>query len=310
MSGGLHLVWEAVLATTVLGLGAYVTAVLDGVIGRLVAREAVSVRRAMATPLRQAALLLLQQRTATERPDAAAWLIAPTLLGGIAAVSVALVPVGPSTVVADADAGIVLFGAVAALVMVAVYLHGWAPNSVFPLVGGYRFVALALSYEMPLALVLIGAALPAQSLNFSAIVASQADVWNVIRQPLGLPIYIIACLGLAFRGPLGYPDAADLAGGTLAETSGGARLAWQAARAALLAAVAAIGATAFLGGWLGPWLPGAVWVAVKTLALLALLVAADHLLARVRLERFVVIAWTVLIPLALVDVFLSGVLAL
>lgn len=310
MSGGLHLVWEAVLATTVLGLGAYVTAVLDGVMGRLVAREAVSVRRAMATPLRQAALLLLQQRTATERPDAAAWLIAPTLLGGIAAVSVALVPVGPSTVVADADAGIVLFGAVAALVMVAVYLHGWAPNSVFPLVGGYRFVALALSYEMPLALVLIGAALPAQSLNFSAIVASQADVWNVIRQPLGLPIYIIACLGLAFRGPLGYPDAADLAGGTLAETSGGARLAWQAARAALLAAVAAIGATAFLGGWLGPWLPGAVWVAVKTLALLALLVAADHLLARVRLERFVVIAWTVLIPLALVDVFLSGVLAL
>lgn len=310
MSGGLHLVWEAVLATTVLGLGAYVTAVLDGVMGRLVAREAVSMRRAMATPLRQAALLLLQQRTATERPDAAAWLIAPTLLGAIAAVSVALVPVGSSTVVADADAGIVLFGAVAALVMVAVYLHGWAPNSVFPLVGGYRFVALALSYEMPLALVLIGAALPAQSLNFSAIVASQADVWNVIRQPLGLPIYIIACLGLAFRGPLGYPDAADLAGGTLAETSGGARLAWQAARAALLVAVAAIGATAFLGGWLGPWLPGAVWVAVKTLALLALLVAADHLLARVRLERFVVIAWTVLIPLALVDVFLSGVLAL
>ncbi len=300
------------IALTVLAVpvGAYLVAILDRVIGRLVAREPAGLGRSLLAPARTAALLMLQARTTTERPDAPLWALAPALLAGLAASALALVPVGPHGALAEVEAGIVGFGALGALVMVAVYFHGWAPNSVLPLIGGYRFVALALSYEMPLALVLIAAALPAESLRLSAIVASQADWWNVVRQPLGLPLYLVAGLGLAFRGPLALPDAADLAGGTLAETSGTSRLLWQTARAGMLVAVAAIGATVFLGGWLGPWLPGPVWLALKTVALLVLLVATDHLMARVRLERFVVIAWAVLIPLALVDVFLSGVLAL
>ena len=197
-----------------------------------------------------------------------------------------------------------------AMVMVAVDLHGWSANSVFPLIGGYRFVAQALSYEMPLALVLIAAALPAESLSVGAIVRSQMGAWNVVRQPLGLPIYLVTGLGLAFWGPLGFPDSADLAGGTRAELSGASLLAWSAARSAVLVAVAAMGAAAFLGGWLGPWLPGAVWMVLKTLALLVVLLTTGHLVARVRLEQFVVVAWTVLIPLALVDTFVSGLLAL
>lgn len=290
--------------------GAYVVAIIDDAIARAAAGEPMELKRTLSGPAREAALLLLQDRTTTERPDAPVWLGAPALLAGLAAAALSLVPLGPAGAVADAEAGIVLFGAAAALVMVAVYGHGWAPNSVLPLIGGYRFVALALSYEMPLALVLIAAALPAQSLSLSAIAASQAELWNVVRQPLGLPLYLIAGLGLAFRGPLDHPDGADLAGGTLVEVSGISRLLWQWARASMLVAVAAVGATVFLGGWLGPWLPGPVWLIVKTLALLMLLVAAGHLLARVRLERFVVIAWAVLIPLALVDVFLSGILLL
>jgi NADH:ubiquinone oxidoreductase subunit H len=51
-------------------------------------------------------------------------------------------------------------------------------------------------------------------------------------------------------------------------------------------------------------------VTVKTAVLLAVIVAAGHRLARVRLERFVVVAWVALIPLALLDVFASGLLAL
>lgn len=300
------------IALTVLAVpvGAYLVAVLDRVIGRLVAREPAGLGRSLLAPARATALLMLQARTTTERPDAPLWALAPALLAGLAASALALVPVGPHGALAEVEAGIVGFGALGALVMVAVYFHGWAPNSVLPLIGGYRFVALALSYEMPMALVLIAAALPAESLRLSAIVASQADWWNVVRQPLGLPLYLVAGLGLAFRGPLALPDAADLAGGTLAEASGTSRLLWQTARAGMLVAVAAIGATVFLGGWLGPWLPGPAWLALKTLALLVLLVATDHLMARVRLERFVVIAWAVLIPLALVDVFLSGLLAL
>ncbi len=71
-----------------------------------------------------------------------------------------------------------------------------------------------------------------------------------------------------------------------------------------------VGAAVFLGGWQGPLLPGPAWMAAKTVALLAAMVWAGRRMARVRLERFVVVAWTVLIPLALVDVFVSGAFAL
>lgn len=294
----------------VLGAGAYALAVLDGAAARGVAGMPRRWADVVVEPARHAALLALTRRSTTERPDAQAWALAPALLAAMAGAAVASVPLAEDFAVADVADGIVLFGAAMAVVMVGVYLHGWSANSPFPLVGGYRFIALALSYEMPLALVLIAAALPAESLSVGAIVTSQAGSWNVVRQPLGLPLYLVAGMGLAFWGPLDGADGADLAGGTAAEVSGPARLAWELARRFVLVAVALMGAAVFLGGWHGPVLPGAVWMALKTLALLALTVAIGHRVARVRLERFVVVAWAVLIPLALVDVFVSGALAL
>lgn len=299
-----------VLVGVVLLAGAYAVAVLDGAAARVVARAPLRIGAVAAAPIRAAALLLLTRPSATERPDAQAWALAPALLAAMAAAAVATVPLARGVAVADVADGIVLFGAAMAVVMVGVYLHGWSANSPFPLVGGYRFIALALSYEMPLALVLIAAALPAESLSVGAIVESQHDLWNVVRQPLGLPLYLVAGMGLAFWGPLNGADGADLAGGTAVEVSGPARLAWEAARRFVLVAVAVMGAAVFLGGWQGPVLPGAVWMALKTLALLGVVVWIGHRCARVRLERFVVVAWAVLIPLALVDVFVSGALAL
>jgi len=303
-------VGEAAITLVVVVAAVYVTAVADGVLASWVAGRHVAIGRAMTRPVATAAALLLQGRGATERPDAALGVIAPAILGGVAATAVAIVPTNSAGGAAGVDSGIVYFGAAMALVMVAVFLHGWSADSAFPLIGAYRFVAEALSYEMPLALVLIGAALPAQSLAIGAIVQSQAHWWNVVRQPLGLPLYLITGMGLAFWGPLALPDGADIAGGTAAEASGVSLLAWRAARLAVLVAVAAMGAAAFLGGGLGPVLPGAVWVALKTGVLLVVMLWAGHTFARVRTEWFVRTAWTVLIPLALVDVFVSGAIVL
>lgn len=293
-----------------LAAGVYVVAVIDEAVGRLVTGVPVRPAQLCVLPARRAALHFLHGTTTTERPDGPAWALAVASLGALAAGALVVVPLSRTAAVADVDDGIVLFGAAMALVMVAVFLHGWSPNSAMPLVGGYRFVAQALSYEMPLALVLIAAALPARSLAVGAIVESQEGLWNVVRQPLGLPLYLVATTGLAFWGPLATADAADLGGGTRVESSGSRLLAWKAARAAVLVAAAAMGAAVFLGGWWGPVLPAPVWVLLKTVALLAVVITAGHVLARIRLERFVVVAWSVLIPLALVDVFASGVLAL
>lgn len=298
------------LIGTVLVSGAYAVSVLEATLAGVLAGRGLQPGHALRRPVNQAALLLVTRPSTTERPDAQAWALAPALLAAMAAGAVATVPLARGVAVADVDDGIVAFGAAMAVVMVGVYLHGWSANSPLPMVGGYRFIALALSYEMPLALVLIAAALPAESLSLGAIVESQHDVWNVVRQPLGLPLYLVAGMGLAFWGPLDVSDATDLAGGTASEVSGPPRLAWHLARRFVLVAVAVVGAAVFLGGWQGPLLPGAAWMALKSLLLLAGLVWMGQSMARVRLERFVVVAWTVLIPLALVDVFVSGAIAL
>lgn len=257
-------------------------------------------------PVRSVARALTQRRTITERPDRGGWALAPALLMGLAAVAFTAIPLSPGLAVADIPAGIVLFGAAVLQVMVAVFLHGWGSNSLFPMIAAYRFAAMAFSMGIPFSLVLITTALPAESLQVGAIIEDQAGLWNVVRQPLGLPIFIVAALGFAFWGPFQHPDAADLAAGTQAETSGVARLAWRVARAAILVSAAAMGSAAFLGGHLGPWLPAWLWSVVKTIALLALMVWAGHHMARPRMENVVKIGWLILLPLALVDVFVTG----
>lgn len=289
-----------------LAIGVYLVAVADRVMAGVVAGGGPEIRAALLAPLRGAALALLQWRRATERPDAGGWALAPALLAGLAAFALALVPLGPGLVVADADTGFVAFSAAIAFVMIAVYLHGWSPNSALPLHGAYRYGAQALSFQIPFLLAMLATALPAESLSIVRIVEAQATLWNVIREPIGLPLYLVVGLGVSFWGPLNMPDATDLAGGTSAEDSGVARLLWAAARASMLVAVAAMGAAGFLGGWFGPLLPGPVWMILKTLALLGLILGAGHLLARIRIELFVLISWAILIPLALLNVFVSG----
>lgn len=304
-----HLLSTALLCGVLAG-STYVVAVLDRLTADAVAGRPPGWAHALVGPARSGVLLLLQQRTRTERPDAEAWALAPALLFALAAVSLTVVPVGPGLAIADVPDGLVLFGAAAALITIAVFLHGWSPNSPFPLIAAYRFLALALSFEIPFFLVLIATALPAESLAVSDIIRAQEGGWNVLRQPLGLPVYLVGGLGVAFWGPLAVSEAEDLAGGTLSEVSGVALLLWHAARSAVLVSVAAMGTAAFLGGWMGPLLPPLVWFALKTLALLFVLLLAGHRLARVRLERFVTAAWTILIPLALLDVFISGIILL
>ena len=286
--------------------GVYIVAVLDWLIGAAVAGGSLRWGTALSAPVRGAALLLMQRRGTTERVDASGWALAPALLVGLAGLALALVPLAPDLVVADPATGFVVFSAAIAFVMIAVFLHGWSPNSVLPLHGAYRYAAQALSFQIPFLLAMLATALPAESLSIVDIVRAQESLWNVVRQPLGLPLYLVVGLAVSFWGPLNLPDAADLAGGTSAEDSGVARLMWMVARASMLVAVAAMGSAGFLGGWWGPGLPGPAWVLVKSLALLVVLLAAGHLLARIPIERFVVVAWAVLIPLALANVLISG----
>ncbi len=292
-------------AFALLLLGAYGAALLDRFAFAIAARRPHSMDWAM--PLRRAAALLLQQQTRTERPDLLNWKLAPALYLALAGAGLAVVPPMQGHALAAMPAGIVLWGAVEALTIVVVFLHGWSANSPLPLIGAYRYVAIALPAMLLSMFVLIAAALPAQSLSVDAIVESQRSMWNVVRQPLGLPLFLLLGLSLTLRGPFDYADSAELAGGTASEISGASRLVWETARLAMLVAFAAMASAVFLGGYLGPLLPGPVWLVLKVAAVLAVLVAATHGFARLPPSRMLTLSWIVLLPLSFVDLVIAGV---
>ena len=301
----------AVVALVVLATGAWAVAATEVAVGARVAGDRLDLRRALREPLARSALAWRRPTVVTERPDLVLWVLAPALYAGLAALALSVLPLGARWAIADVRTGIVVFGAAEVLAMVAVYLHGWSPNSPFPLVGAYRFVASGLSFLLLSMFVLIAAALPAESMSFGRILASQQDgVWNVVRQPLGLPLFLVVALGVSFFGPLNVADGGDIVGGTAVESSGPGQLAWAWARRAMLATYAIATAVVFLAGPTGPVLPGPLWLAVKALAVVVVLVWLRHRVARVPIDRFVLVAWTVLLPLSFVHLAIAGVVTL
>jgi len=301
------------LGTLVLLGGSVVfVAVIDSLAFALIAqRPPVNLMRdALLAPWRAVAVSLVRQQNRTEHPDRLNWALAPALYLALAGIGLAVVPLAPGVAVIDAPTTVVLWGAVETLTVIAVFLHGWSANAPLPLIGAYRYAAMGLPIMLLSMFVLIGTALPAQSLSVVDIVASQHDVWNVLRQPLGLFLFLLLGLSLSLRGPFDYADSADLAGGTAGEVSGAARLTWQLARHAMLVAFAAMASSAFLGGYLGPVRAGPWWLALKMLVLITLLVGAGHSLARLPPSRMLTVLWTVLLPLAFLDLAQAGVVAL
>jgi NADH-quinone oxidoreductase subunit H len=293
------------LALAVLALGA---SALDAVLGGVAAGHPAPARLAVA-PLQETARLLVQQRRTTLASDVPLWRLGGAGVLVAAVLAAVVVPLG-GYAVADLGVGVVWFNAMEVLVWAALWLTGWGGNSVYGLVGGYRFVAQGLAYELPHMFALITAALGAGSLQVGEVVAAQSGLWFAAWMPVAFVIYLLSALAMAFWGPLGQPAGRDVAGGVQVELAGVDRLVFMAGRYALLAVTAAFAVPLFLGGGAGPLLPGWLWSVLKTLAVLALLVWARWRLPAVRMERFMEVAWVVLIPAVLVQALVVAVVVL
>ncbi len=300
--------WLVPVGLVLLLAGIWAAAAIDAMVGARTAGR--SVGNPALVPLRFFSRLVLQQAVVTEHPDLINRRVAPALYLGLALIGLAPLPLAVGVAIVDPPAGIVLWGAVEAMMVIAVFLQGWSANSQLPLIGAYRFVATGVPIMLISMFVLIAAVLPAQSLAFSALVESQRGVWNVLRQPLGLPLFLLVGLSLTLRGPFDYADSADLAGGTSAETSGADRAIWQLARLAMLVSFSAVASTAFLGGPLGPWLPGPLWLIVKTVVVMLLLIVIGHQFARTPVATMMKLIWIVATPLAFIDLLWAGIGAL
>ncbi|HET7327097.1 MAG TPA: NADH-quinone oxidoreductase subunit H [Nocardioidaceae bacterium] len=298
-------VW-AVVAVLLLGGVAVVAAGLDGALAARAAGQAPLSGARM--PLVETARLLRQRRRTLVAADSLLWRSGGAGLVLVALLMVAVVPLGQWTL-ADLAVGVVWFNAMDVVVWALVWLAGWGPNAAYPLVGGYRFLAQALAYELPLMFALTAPAVAAGSLRVADVAAAQQGVWFVVWMPVAFAVYCLSVVGFSVWGPLAPAVGADIAGGVLAEVSGPDRLLLQAGRYALLAAGAAFAVPLFLGGGSGPGLPGWCWVLVKTVLLLAALVAVRRRIPTLRPDRFVEVGWMALLPVVLLQVLVVSVVA-
>ena len=278
----------------------WLLAALDVALGARAAGRPAGAGSAAVEPVRATARLLITQRRGTLAADGTLRWAGIVALIVAAVLAAAVVPLGERPV-ADLSVGVVWFNAMEVVAWAAVWLVGWGPNGALSMIGGYRFVAQGLSYELPHMFAIITAALAAGSLRITDIVEAQAGLWFVVLMPAAFVAYLLSAAAMAFWGPFDAPVARDAAGGAAAELSGVDRLLFEGGRRLLLVAAAAVAVPLFLGGGHGPWLPAWAWVLLKTVAVLALLVWLRHRLPTIRMDRWAEISWIVLLPLTIVQ---------
>lgn len=243
--------------------------------------------------------------------DRALFVLAPVITLVAALAAFAVVPVAPGVGIVDLDFGLLYFLALASLSVYSPILGGYASNSKYALYGALRAAAQTLSYELFLGLSLMGAAMLAGSFNLRAIVLAQGEGWFVVPQALGFLLFLIAAVAETRRGPFDLPEAEnELAAGFHVEYSGMKFGLFYVGEYVAVLLNSALAVTVFLGGWQGPWLPPVVWFVLKTLALVLLFILVRGALPRPRYDQLMAWGWKLLLPLALLNILVTGGVAL
>ncbi len=242
--------------------------------------------------------------------DRTVFVLAPAILIVSVLLSFAVVPVAPGIGVVDLNVGLLFFLAMSSMGVYSLVLAGWASNNKFSLLGGLRAAAQMVSYEVFMGLSLLGVVLMAGSFNLREIVEAQRDLWFVVPQPLGLVIFVLAGLDETHRLPFDLPEAeAELVAGYHVEYSAikfGMFLVGEYLGVTLISALIV---TLFFGGWLAPFglpLSGIVWFLLKTFFFISLFILARGGLPRLRSDQLMELGWKLLLPLALLNLAVTG----
>ena len=285
---------------------------LGGAAGVAVLEQLVAGQRPSLSALSRGVAATL--REPLSRPDVRdGWLFhaAPGALVIAAVAALSFVPWAPGFRGIDLSTGGIAFPAALAYVTPAIFMAGWGAGRPLSVVGGFRWLALMLAYAMPLAMVITAVAAPAGSLRPAEIVEVQHAVPMAVVQPLAFAIWLPAAMAVCFLPPFDLPQAdPELGGGAFSEYRGLDAALIALAHRILVLAVAGMTATLFLSGWHGPVLPPAVWMALKTAAVAALLLWAGRRVPRLEVDRVLSLAWKFANPLAILAIVIAGLLTL
>jgi NADH-quinone oxidoreductase subunit H len=174
-----------------------------------------------------------------------------------------------------------------------------------------RGLAQMLSYELALGLALVPVVMSAKSFSLNAIVMAQADWPNMLRHPLAFIIFMISIAAESKRTPFDMPEAEnEIVAGYHTEYSGMRFGLFFVGEYINLIVIGSITTVFFLGGWHGPFLPPLAWFMIKVLFVAFVFIWARGSMPRPRYDQLMHFGWKVLIPLALLNVVVSGAIAL
>jgi NADH-quinone oxidoreductase subunit H len=267
-------------------------------------------------PLADAVKLVTKEHYRPRAAVPALYYIAPSIVVFTGVATLAIIPFGNvqdgfGLYGIDVPIGILYFFAFGSLAFYGLLLGGWASGSKYSFLGAMRAAAQLISYEVSMALALLGAIMMAGSLSLVSIVEAQNQIWYIIPQFVGFLVFMVAGFAETNRAPFDLPEAdAELVAGYGTEYGGMRYGSYAMAEYIEMFVISGIAATFFLGGWMGPgpgWLDP-IWMLVKILALIFVFFWIRATIPRVRYDQLMSLGWKVLLPLATLNVLVTAVL--
>ncbi len=276
-------------------------------------------------PVADAIKLLTKEDLEPEQADHLIFKFAPYISVVATFLVLAVVPFAPDWgVITDINIGLLFVLAITSINVLALMLAGWSSNSKYALLGALRSSAQIISYEVALALALVGALIFTRTLSLSGMVEAQAagHVPFVFYQPLGFVLFLISGIAENNRAPFDLPEAeSELVAGYHTEYSGMRWSLFFMAEYAAMVVIASVATSVYLGGWYFPFVYGltearglhllyvAVSLFVFVVKLAVLLYTYFWLrwtLPRYRYDQLMELGWKWLIPAALLNIVLTA----
>ena len=284
-------------------------------------------------PIADAIKLMIKEDITPVRADKWVFTAAPIISMVPALIVYAVIPFGPtirlfgrpvSLYITDINVGLLYVVSVASVGVYGIILAGYASNSKYPLLASLRASAQLISYEVAVTLTLVSVIMMAGSLSMVEIVNAQYNqhAWFVFLQPVAFVIVLIGGLAETNRAPFDLPEAEqELTGGFHTEYSGMRFALFFLAEYANMIVVSSVATTLFLGGWLPPfpntpalhvlyYIPSWAWFLIKSFLFLYLFIWIRATLPRYRYDQLMRLGWKVLIPLAIANLIVTGVVKL
>jgi NADH-quinone oxidoreductase subunit H len=240
--------------------------------------------------------------------DRPLYYLAPVLIFIPVLVSFVVIPFDVCLQVKDINVGILVILAFSSLSVLSILLAGWGSNNKYSLIGSLRSVAQNIAYEIPLLLSILPVIFMTNSLSLKDIVEVQREGWFIWKwQFFAFIIYFIAGLAETNRTPFDLPEAeSELVAGYITEYSGMRFALFFLAEYTSIMIISAVATVFFLGGYLGPILPGFVWFFIKTYFLVFVIMWFRWTFPRVRFDQLLNFSWKILIPAAFINLLVTG----